>query len=90
MLIVNLIQNILTILCLCIGFLFGFKLGKLIHNNNDNMPIIKGIDIKEKKKNKVSKEEERKYQEEKTKFEQIWENINNYNGDANNQRKVEK
>lgn len=73
---INLIYTLLTILCLCIGFYFGFKIGK--NSEIPDLPKIKTPKqiIKEKKE---EKQEEEKLNE----MNRFLENIDNF---PNNQK----
>ena len=77
----NLIYTILCILCLCIGFYFGFRIGK-----EKEIPKVK---IKAPsqiiKEHKANKEEEK----EMNRLNTILNNIDNYNGTSDYQQEVE-
>lgn len=82
----NLIYHFFTILCLCVGFYFGYTIGK-----TQRLPKYKSVGkiIRERKKEiEREKKEEEKEKELETKFsitEQYLENINNY---PNNQKEI--
>lgn len=83
--ITSIIFSIISILCLCIGFFAGFKIGKMISTEAKETTVEKAPKIKTEK---ISKEEKIKYEEQMKKLEQIWENASNYDGTSKNQVKV--
>lgn len=83
---INLIYTILTILCLGIGFYFGYKLGK-----TEKLPTVNPIKIAEKiEKNVNDLKETKKEQKKINKLNDILENINTYDGTGKNQKPIKK
>jgi len=72
------INTILPVICLIIGFYFGFKIGK-----EKEIPTINPVKIV-KEEVKQAKEE-KKHEREKEVFEQYLENLDSY---PNNQKKI--
>lgn len=70
------INSILTALCLCIGFYFGFKLGK-----TNELPKIEV-------KTRQEKQEEEKAEKELSIFEKSLNNLNRYNGTSDGQEEI--
>lgn len=82
----QLIYTILCIICLCMGFIYGYKIGR---NEKIEKPIEKMKEIVTKFKEQ--KEEKRIAQEqtdEMKKFNNILQNIDRYDGTARNQKEV--
>ena len=83
---INLIYTILCIVSICIGFFYGYKLGK---NEEIEKPTERIKEIvenhKEKKQEKRNAEQERKEVE---KLNNILQNIDSYDGTNRNQREV--
>ena len=71
------LYSILTALCLCIGFYFGFKLGR-----TNELPKIKV-------KTKQEKQEEEKKEKELSIFEKSLNNLNRYKGTSEGQEEIE-
>ncbi len=81
---INLIYTILCILCLGMGFYFGYKIGK---NEKIESPVKKVKEVKEKvKKDKKEEQEAKKIEKEIEKFNTVLENIASY---PDNQKEVE-
>lgn len=77
----EILYSILCVACLCIGFFVGYRLPKQTETKEIKKPTV----IKKARENKELEEETKKYME---KYSTILDNINNYDGSANNQRKV--
>lgn len=69
------LYSITTALCLCIGFYFGFKLGR-----TNELPKI----IKTKQEKKQQEEQEKK----KSELEKALNNLNRYNGSSKGQEEI--
>ncbi len=78
---INLIYTILCILCLCMGFYFGFKIGK-----EKKIPEIK---IKTPTQIVKQYKEDKRQEKEIERFNKILTNIDNYNGTRDYQEEVE-
>lgn len=74
----TIIYSIVTALCLCIGFYFGFFLGK-----NGNLPKIKK-DKKSKEKKKLQQKEDEKI----NKLYQALNNLDSYDGKSESQEEI--
>jgi len=72
----QLLYSILTVLCLCIGFYFGFKIGK----NNELPKLV----IKSKKE----KQQEKDIEKEINLLEKSLNNLNRYNGTSDGQEEI--
>jgi hypothetical protein len=77
----EILYSILCVACLCIGFFVGYRLPKQAEPKEIKKPSL----IKKARENKELEEETKKYME---KYSTILDNINNYDGSGNNQRKV--
>ena len=81
------VYSILTTLCLCMGFYFGFEIGRTNKLPRIVMPKL----FKTKKDKELEakiKEEEEKEQEKLTKFEKIINNLNGYDGSSKGQEVI--
>lgn len=78
----NFIYQFFTILCLCIGFYFGYTIGK-----TQRLPQYKSVRkiIRERKKEIEREEKEKELETKYSITEQYLENINNY---PNNQKEI--
>lgn len=72
----QILYSILTALCLCIGFYFGFKLGR-----TNELPTIKF-------KTKKEKEQEETDKKEIDKFERALNNLNRFDGTSEGQEDI--
>ena len=81
---INLIYTILCIVCLCIGFFYGYRLTnkKSIENISVSNPIKK---VKEKIEDK---KEQEKINEQLEELNKIYENIENYDGTNKGQKEL--
>lgn len=77
--------SILCVACLCMGFIIGYSLNKPPVTQETKTFIKKKPDVKKMREQEELDEEMRKTME---KYETILDNINNYDGSSNNQRKV--
>jgi hypothetical protein len=79
----EIVYTVLCVACLCIGFFVGYKIGK------DKAGVIaypiKKPTLKEKRERQEYEEEVQRVME---KYNTILDNINNYTGSSDNQRKV--
>ena len=83
---INLIYSIFSILCLCIGFYFGWNLA-----NKKELPEINPIKVTEKVHSEVVNLRKKKEQENKINtLNDIMNNINNYDGTGLNQKPIKK
>lgn len=71
----QILYSIITALCLCIGFYFGFKIGK-----TNELPKL----IKSKKQIKREKQEEKEI----SRLEKELKNLNNYIGTSKGQEEI--
>lgn len=71
----QILYSIITTLCLCIGFYFGFKLGR-----TNELPKL----IKSRKEIKKEKEEEKEI----SKLEKALKNLNEYSGTSKGQEEI--
>ena len=71
----QIIYSITTVLCLCIGFYFGYKIGK-----NNELPVL----IKSRKQIKEEKKEEKEI----NKLEKALNNLNRYDGTSKGQEEI--
>lgn len=71
----QILNSIISALCLCIGFYFGFKIGK-----TNELPRI----VKTKREKKEEKEEEKKISE----IEKVLNNLNRYDGTSKGQEEI--
>lgn len=78
----NLIYQLITIICLCIGFYFGYTIGK-----TQRFPKYKSVGkiIRERKEEMEKQKKEKEVENKYSITEQYLENINNY---PNNQKKI--
>ena len=81
---IYILYTILCVSCLCIGYFLGTL--------KDNKQPVKKIDvispIEKVKKNRENKELEEENKRQLERYSTILDNINNYDGSGNNQRKV--
>ena len=70
----QILYSITTALCLCIGFYFGFKIGR-----TNELPK-----MKTKKEKKQQEEQEKK----KSELEKALNNLNRYNGSSKGQEEI--
>lgn len=81
------LYSLFTTLCLCIGFYFGFEIGRTNKLPRFSKPNL----FKTKKERELEakiKEEEEKEQEKLTKFEKIINNLNGYDGSPKGQEVI--
>lgn len=71
----QLLYSIITALCLCIGFYFGFKIGR-----TNELPKV----IKSRRQIKQEKQEEK----EMSRLEKELKNLNNYTGTSKGQEEI--
>ena len=75
------LYSILCVACLCIGFFVGYKINK----PKERVIVRPKPDVKRTRENQELDEEFKKKME---KWTRILDNINDYDGSGNNQRKV--
>ena len=75
------LYSILCVACLCMGFFVGYKINK----PKEKVFITPKPDVKRIRENQELDEELKKNME---KWSTVLDNINNYDGSGNNQRKV--
>lgn len=75
------LYSILCVACLCIGFFVGYKINK----PKERVIVRPKPDVKRTRENQELDEELKKNME---KWSTVLDNINNYDGSGNNQRKV--
>jgi hypothetical protein len=76
----EILYSILCVACLCIGFFVGYRIPRQAEPKVEKKPTFKKV-----KHDTELEEETKKYME---KYSTILDNINNYDGSGNNQRKV--
>lgn len=79
----EIVYTVLCVACLCIGFFVGYRIGK--PKQEPKTFIAKKPSIKQKREHQEFEEEVRKQMD---RYNTILDNINNYDGSTNNQRKV--
>ena len=81
--IASLFLAIFAVLAMVAIFYIGIRTGQAIESSNAGV-----IQEKKVKPEKVSKEDKKKIEEMQEKFEQIWGNINGYDGTSASQKEV--